>query len=149
MQLVWSSQAPWNNDIVILFIRASNKHTWLHDVLHLCRVDLVKKLNCNSTSQIHFPIFDTQRSIKILPTWYSTLEYHFLDLNVEIVLHDRVYQSRASVTANINNKKHDLDWAPIGLRRSQSWGNWSSFSLLFWFYWLLNFPWPGLSKSFY
>ena len=31
-----SPDAPWNNDMFLLFTRASNKHSILHDVLHLC-----------------------------------------------------------------------------------------------------------------
>ena len=42
------SQAPWDNDIALLFSRVSNKHNKhpsLHDFLHVCLVDLVNQLS--------------------------------------------------------------------------------------------------------
>ena len=44
MHLVESSIVPWNNNIYLLFTRASSKHPMLHGVLHLCLTDLVQKL---------------------------------------------------------------------------------------------------------
>ena len=35
----------------------------------------------------------------MLPTWYATLRDHFAGQNLEIILHDRVYVSIASVTS--------------------------------------------------
>ena len=97
IHLVKSPIAPWNNDILLLFTRASNKHPMLHDVLHLCSTDLANKL-----IQAH----NTQ--INILPAWYSMLRDHFIESNIDIVLHDRVFVSIASVTAHSSNTKHKL-----------------------------------------
>ena len=41
MHLAKSPDAPWNNNMFLLFTRASNKHPILHDVLHLCLTDLL------------------------------------------------------------------------------------------------------------
>ena len=48
-------------------------------------------------ARVHFPIYDPERSINLLPTWYAMLRDHFTESNIDIVLHDRVYVSIASV----------------------------------------------------
>ena len=96
--LTRSPTAQWNNDIMLLFTRASNKHLMLHDVLHTCLTYLVDKLTRAQIFKVHFPNHDPERSINILPTWYFMLNDHFLESNIEIVLHDRVYVSIASIT---------------------------------------------------
>ena len=90
VRLVNSPTAPWDNDIFLLCTRASNKHPKLHEVLHLCLTNLIHQLHLNHTTKIHFLIYDPERSINLLPAWYATLSDHFTDLNLEIVLHDRV-----------------------------------------------------------
>ena len=62
----------------------------LHDVLQLCLPDLVQKLTQARTIQVRFPIYDPERSINILPAWYSMLRDHLIESNIDIVLHDRV-----------------------------------------------------------
>ena len=109
IHLAKSPDAPWNNDIFLLFTRASNKHPTLHDVLHLCLTDLVQKLAQAQITRVHLPIYDPERSINILPAWYSMLRDHFIDSDVDIVLHDRVYVSIASVKAHPSHVKHKLD----------------------------------------
>ena len=92
--LVNSPTAPWDNEIFGSCTRASNKHPMLHEVLHLCLTNLIHKLHQNDAARIHFPLYDPERSINLLPAWYATLR--------EIVLHNRVYVSIASITsANI------------------------------------------------
>ena len=108
IHLVKSPSAPWNNDMFLLFTRASNKHPMLHDVLHLCLIDLVQKLAQAHNTQVHLPIYDPERSITILPAWYSMLRDHFIDSDIDIVLHDRVYVSIASVN-------------PMAATRSTNW----------------------------
>ena len=88
----------------LLFTRASNKHPMLHDVLHLCLTDLLHKLTQAQVTRIHLPIYDPERSINILSAWYSMLRDHFIDSNVNIVLHDRVYVSIASVKIHPTSK---------------------------------------------
>ena len=98
MHLVMSPNAPLNNDIFLLFTRASSKHPMLHEVLHLCLTDLVKKFTQAHTIQFRFPIYDRERSVNKLPAWYSMLRDHFIESNIDIVLHDdMVYVSIASV----------------------------------------------------
>ena len=109
IHLAKSPDAPWNNDMFLLFTRASNKHPTLHDVLHLCLTDLVQKLAQAQITRVHLPIYDPERSINILPAWYSMLRDHFSDSDVDIVLHDRVYVSIASVKAHPSHVKHKLD----------------------------------------
>ena len=109
IHLAKSPDAPWNNDMFLLFTRASNKHPTLHDVLHLCLTDLVQKLAQAQITRVHLPIYDPERSINILPAWYSMLRDHFIDSDVDIVLHDRVYVSIASVKAHPSHIKHKLD----------------------------------------
>ena len=109
IHLAKSPDAPWNNDMFLLFTRASNKHPMLHDVLHLCLTDLVQKLAQAQITRVHLPIYDPERSINILPAWYSMLRDHFIDSDVDIVLHDRVYVSIASVKAHPSHVKHKLD----------------------------------------
>ena len=48
------AKSPWNNDIFLMFTRASNKRPMLHDVLHLCLKDLVHKLTRNRILQASF-----------------------------------------------------------------------------------------------
>ena len=113
MHLVKSPNAPWNNNIYLLSTRASSKHPMLHDVIHLCLTDLVQKVTQAHTIQVRFPIFKPERSINIVPAWYSMLRDHFIESNIDIVLHDRVYVSIESVNAYHSNPKHKLDREPI------------------------------------
>ena len=105
IHLAKSPIALSNNEIFLLFSRASNEHLMLHEVLHLCLVDLTRKFNHNRISKVHFPIYDPERSINILPTWCATSGDYFTELNIEIVLYDKVYISIASVTpANLGTE---------------------------------------------
>ena len=108
IHLVKSPNAPCNNDTFLLFTRASNKHPILHDMLHLCLIDLVQNLAQAHITQVHLPIYYPERSINILPAWFSMLRDHFIDSDIDIVLHDRVYVSIASVNAYGSNTKHKL-----------------------------------------
>ena len=99
IRLVNSPSAPWNNEIFLLYTRASNRHPLLHEILHACLTHLVHQLHRNRITQIQLPKYDPERSINLLPTWYATLRDHFSNWNVEIVLHDRVYVSIASITS--------------------------------------------------
>ena len=101
IRLARSPNAPWNNEMLLIFTRASNKHPILHDVL--------QKLTRAQITRIHLPIHDPERSINLLPAWYSMLRDHFIDSNIDIVLHDRVYESIASVRTYPNQVKHKLD----------------------------------------
>ena len=56
-----------------------NEHPMLHDILHLCLIDLVNKLTQARISQVHFPIYDPERSSNILPTLYAMLRGHFFE----------------------------------------------------------------------
>ena len=105
IHLAKSPDAPWNNDMFLLFTRASNKHPMLHDVLHLCLSDLVQKLAQAQITRVHLPIYDPERSINMLPAWCSMLRDHFIDSSVDIVLHDRVYVSIALVRKHLNQLK--------------------------------------------
>ena len=94
-----SHTAPWNNQIFLLCTRASNKHPLLHETLHTCLAHLQHQLQQYEISKIHIPIYDPERSINILPIWYTTLRDHFFGSNLEIILHDRVYVSIASISS--------------------------------------------------
>ena len=95
--------------MLLLVTRASNKHPILHDVLHLCLIDLVQKLEQAQITPIHLPIYDPGRSINMLPAWYSMLSDHFIDSTIDIVLHDRVYVSIALVKTYLHRVKPKLD----------------------------------------
>ena len=105
VHLTRSPSAPWNNEMFLLVTRASSKHPILHDMLHLCLTDLVQKLERAQITRIHLPIYDPERSINMLPAWYSMLRDHFIDSSVDIVLHDRVYVSIALVRKHLNQLK--------------------------------------------
>ena len=90
-----SLNAPWENDLVLMFPRASNKHPLLHDTLHLCQTDLVNKRLKDIVKSLNFPFHDPERFVKIVPTWYYMLDEHFLDENIKIILHDSVFVSIA------------------------------------------------------
>ena len=109
IHLTRSPATPWNNEMFLLITRASGKHPILHDVLHLCLIDLVQKLIRAQITRIHFPIYDPERSINMLPAWYSMLKDHFIDSNIDIVLHDRVYVSIALVRTHQNHVKYKFD----------------------------------------
>ena len=68
MHLVRLSHAPLKNEIVLSFTRASNKVPLLHDFLHLCLNDLLKKPKCRLSPQVHIRIYDPERLMNILPT---------------------------------------------------------------------------------
>ena len=100
-----SHTAHWNNQIFLLCTRASNKHPLLHEILHTCLTHLQHQLHQYEISQIHIPIYDPERSINLIPTWYTTLRDHFFGSNLEIILHDRVYvliTSISSIDINAN-----------------------------------------------
>ena len=107
--LTRSPATPWNNEMFLLITRASSKHPILHDVLHLCLIDLVQKLTRAQIIRIHLPIYDPERSINMLPAWYSMLKDHFIDSNIDIVLHDRVYVSIALVRTHHSHVKYKFD----------------------------------------
>ena len=112
IHLVKSPSAAWNNDMFLLFKRASNKHPMLHGILHQCLtdlLDLLKKLTLAQITRVHLPVYDPERSINILPAWYSMLRDHFIDSDITLVLHDRVYVSIASIHAPISEIKHQLN----------------------------------------
>ena len=71
----------------------------LHETLHTCPTHLQHQLHQSEISQIHVPIYDPERSINLLPTWYTTLRDHFFGSSLEIILHDRVYVSIASISS--------------------------------------------------
>ena len=93
--LQYSHTAPWYNQIFLLYTRASTKYPLLHETLHACLNHLRHQLHQHQISRVHIPIYDPERSINLLPTWYATLRDHFFGSNLEIVLHDRVYVSIA------------------------------------------------------
>ena len=99
IRLIRSSSAPWNIQIFLLCTRASNKHPLLHETLHACPTHLSHQLRRHSITQFHLPIYDPERSINLLPAWYATLRDHFACQNLEIILHNRVYVSIASITS--------------------------------------------------
>ena len=127
VHLTRSPSAPWNNEMFFLVTRASSKHPNLHDVLHLCLTDLVQKLERAQITRIHLPIYDPERSINMLPAWYSMLRDHFIDSSVDIVLHDRVYVSIALVRTHLNHVKPKLDRVPVALWNSHWKGHLPSF----------------------
>ena len=77
IRLIHSPTAPWNNQIFLLCFRASNKHPLLHETLHACLIYLSHQLHRYRITQIHLPIYDPERSINLLPTWYATVRDHF------------------------------------------------------------------------
>ena len=99
IHLIHSPTAPWNNEIFLLCTRASNKHPLLHETLHTCLTYLLHQLHRHHITQIHLPIYDPERSINLLPTWYATLRDDFAGQDLKITLHDRVYVSIAPVTS--------------------------------------------------
>ena len=99
IRLIHSPVAPLNNQIFLLCTRDSNKHPLLHEALHTCLTYLSHQLHRYRITQIHLPIHDPERSIKLLPTWYATLRDHFAGQKLEIILQDRVYVSIASLTS--------------------------------------------------
>ena len=109
IHLVMSPSAAWNNDMFLLFTRASNKHPMLHDKLHQCLTDLIQKLTLAQITRVHLPVYDPERSINILPAWYSMLRDDFIDSDINLVLHDRVYVSIASIHTPFSEIKHQLN----------------------------------------
>ena len=105
IRLIHSPAAPWNNQIFLLCTRASNKHPLLHETLHACLTYLSHQLHRYHITQIQLPIYDPERSINLLPTWYATLRDHIAGRTLEIILHDRVYVSIASVNSIIIKTK--------------------------------------------
>ena len=99
-----------NNDVILMFTRPSNKHPMYHESLHLCLAELVELLQKDRISTIHFPMVDTERPCNNLETWYRTLSDYFEGTGVQIVLHDRVYVSIASIKAHLPPElSDDLD----------------------------------------
>ena len=80
-----------------MFTRASNKHPMYHESLHLCLEELVQTLINDGIKTIHFPVVDTERPCNNIETWYRVLTDHFTDTGIQVVLHDRVYVSIATI----------------------------------------------------
>ena len=80
----------------------------LHDVMHLCLIDLIQMLAQAHITQVHLPIYDPERLVNILPAWYSMLKDHLFDSNINLGFHDRVYVSIAAVHTPTSEKKHLL-----------------------------------------
>ena len=100
VRLAHSPTAPWNNQIFLLCTRASNKHRLLHETPHACLTHLLHQLHQCSVTRFHLPIYDPERSINLLSTWYATLRDHFTGHKLDQILQDRVYVSIASVTSS-------------------------------------------------
>ena len=96
LRLAHSPTTPWGNQIFLLCTRASNKLPLLHDTLHVCLTHLLHQLHQHNITHLHVPIYDPDRSINLLSTWYATLRDLFTNKNINIILHDRVYVSIAS-----------------------------------------------------
>ena len=87
-----------NNDVILMFTRASNKHTMYHETLHLCLEELVQTLIRDQITTIHFPVVDGERPCNNIESWYRILTDHFLDTGINIIIPDRVYVSIAAIT---------------------------------------------------
>ena len=86
------------NDFVFLFTRSFSKYPLFHGIFLLCLLGLSNTLPTEIVKSLQFVIHDPERYANLLPTWYSMREGHFLDANVKIVLHDRVFLSIAWIT---------------------------------------------------
>ena len=81
-----------------LFTWASSKYPLWHNNLHLCLLDLANTLPMDISESLQFPIRYRERSVNMLPTWYSVHEEHFPVANVNRVLHKRGFESIAWIT---------------------------------------------------
>ena len=79
--------------INLLITRANQRAPLIADDFLLCLRKLVAWLEDRGISQIHFPILDPERPEYSLTNLYRVIMDLFVDTNIHVVLHNRVYVS--------------------------------------------------------
>ena len=91
VNLANSPNAPWNSKNLLghpaSIVR--NKSSMCNRPIHEGHLETSE--TCKLSLQ------DLERSINILPLWYTVLKYHFRESSIDIALDDPVYVSRASI----------------------------------------------------
>ena len=79
--------------IHLLITRANQRVPLIADDFLLCLRKLIAWLEDREISQMHFPILDPARPVYSLANLYRVMTDLFVDTNIHVVLHNRVYVS--------------------------------------------------------
>ena len=77
----------------LLITRTNQRAPFIPDDFLLCLRKLVAWLEDRGISQIHFPILDPERPVYSLTNLYRVMMDLFVETNIHVVLHNRVYVS--------------------------------------------------------
>ena len=87
--------------INLLITRANQRAPLIADYFLLCLRKLVAWLYDRGIPQIHFPILDPERPVYSLPNLYRVIMDLFVDTNIHLVLHNRVYVSILGIEVGV------------------------------------------------
>ena len=87
--------------IHLLITRANQRAPLIADDFLLCLRKLVAWLEDRGISQIHFPILDPERPVYSLTNLYRVMMDLFVDSNIHVVLHNRVYVSILGIEVGV------------------------------------------------
>ena len=85
----------------LLITRANQRAPLIADDFLLCLRKLVAWLEDRGISQIHFPILDPERPVYSLTNLYRVMTDFFVDTNIHVVLHNRVYVSIQGIKVGV------------------------------------------------
>ena len=90
-----------NQTIHLLITRANQRAPLIADDFLLCLRKLVAWLEDRGNPQIHFPILDPERPVYSLTNLYRVIMDLFVDTNIYVVLHNRVYVSILGIEVGV------------------------------------------------
>ena len=89
--------------IHLLITRANQRGPLLADDFLLCLRKLVAWLEDRGASQVHFPILDPERPVYSLANLHRVMMDLFVDTNIHVVLHNRVYVSILGIKVDVRS----------------------------------------------
>ena len=87
--------------IHLLITRANERAPLIADDFLLSLRKLVAWLEDRGVSQVHFPILDPERPVYSLANLYRVMMDLFVDTNIHVVLHNRVYVSILGIEVGV------------------------------------------------
>ena len=87
--------------IYLLITRANQRAPLIAVDFVLCLRKLVAWLEDRGVSQVHFPILDSERPVYSLANLYRVTMDSFVDTNIHVVLHNRVYVSILGIEVGV------------------------------------------------
>ena len=87
--------------IHLLITRANQRAPFIADDFLLCLRKLVAWLEDRGVSQVHVPLLDPERPVNSLANLYRVMMDLFVDTNIHVVLHNRVYVSILGIEVGV------------------------------------------------